>query len=180
VFGGLFHDLAESLTRDIISPVKRSIKGLDTLIAGFETEEMAKRLNPLLPDAMRKHIAFWTHDEFRNRFLDGRPHGQDEELPNREIDRLYGHEDVLDGRVLKACDDLAALMEADCSMRHGITSEDIEEGKRTLLARYKCVPSPAAEELSDDEKKERSMQADLRAYLSEPKHNLMTMFDYFA
>lgn len=31
-FGGLFHDLPEVLTRDIISPVKRSIEGLEDII----------------------------------------------------------------------------------------------------------------------------------------------------
>ena len=33
---GLFHDLPEVLTRDIISPVKRSVPGLDELIKKIE------------------------------------------------------------------------------------------------------------------------------------------------
>ena len=33
-FSGLFHDLPEVLTRDIVSPVKNSVKGLDSIIKG--------------------------------------------------------------------------------------------------------------------------------------------------
>lgn len=35
---GLFHDLPEILTRDIISPIKRSVKGLDEFIKKIEEE----------------------------------------------------------------------------------------------------------------------------------------------
>jgi putative hydrolase of HD superfamily len=41
-FGGLFHDLPEVLTKDIISPLKRSVKGLDELIKEYETYQMEK------------------------------------------------------------------------------------------------------------------------------------------
>ena len=39
---GLFHDLPEVLTRDIISPVKTSVEGLDDLIKDIEKRQVAK------------------------------------------------------------------------------------------------------------------------------------------
>lgn len=39
---GLFHDLPEVLTRDIISPIKRSIQGLDDLIKDIENVRLQK------------------------------------------------------------------------------------------------------------------------------------------
>ncbi|NLA05683.1 MAG: HD domain-containing protein, partial [Firmicutes bacterium] len=44
--GGLFHDLPEVLTRDIISPVKRSVEGLDELIKEIEQRQMEERIFP--------------------------------------------------------------------------------------------------------------------------------------
>ncbi|MCL2741815.1 MAG: HD domain-containing protein, partial [Oscillospiraceae bacterium] len=44
---GLFHDLAEIVTRDIISPVKHSSTEFDGLIKEYEREEMEKTVYPL-------------------------------------------------------------------------------------------------------------------------------------
>ena len=55
---GLFHDLPEVLTRDIISPVKRSVEGLSELIKGYEKERMDQEVYVLLPEK-------W-HAEFEN------------------------------------------------------------------------------------------------------------------
>ena len=41
---GLFHDLPEVLTRDIISPIKRSIQGLDDLIKDIEKRQVAEKI----------------------------------------------------------------------------------------------------------------------------------------
>ena len=43
-FTGLFHDLPEVLTRDIINPVKRSVEGLKELISDYEREEMERKI----------------------------------------------------------------------------------------------------------------------------------------
>ena len=40
--GGLWHDLPEVLTRDIISPIKRSVEGLDELIKDIEQRRWRK------------------------------------------------------------------------------------------------------------------------------------------
>jgi len=47
-FGGLFHDLLEVVTRDIISPVKRSSEKLDNLVTELEQQLAEKELFPFL------------------------------------------------------------------------------------------------------------------------------------
>ncbi|MBO1737038.1 HD domain-containing protein, partial [Barnesiella sp. GGCC_0306] len=61
---GLFHDLPEVLTRDIISPIKRSIQGLDDLIKDIEKRQVAEKLLPLLPHSWHEDILYFTEDEF--------------------------------------------------------------------------------------------------------------------
>ncbi|WP_462364068.1 HD domain-containing protein, partial [Pyramidobacter porci] len=66
-YGGLFHDLPEVLTRDIISPVKRSVKGLDELVKKLERRGVEENLFPLLPPAWRDDVLYMVMDEFENR-----------------------------------------------------------------------------------------------------------------
>ena len=69
---GLFHDLPEVLTRDIISPVKTSVEGLDDLIKDIEKRQVAEKLLPLLPWGWHEEIIYFTQNEFTNRvMLDG-------------------------------------------------------------------------------------------------------------
>ena len=63
-FTGLFHDLPEVLTRDIISPVKRSVEGLSDLIKGYEKEQMEKEVYGLIPEEWHPEIKMFTEDEF--------------------------------------------------------------------------------------------------------------------
>ncbi|MDR0198899.1 MAG: HD domain-containing protein, partial [Methanomassiliicoccaceae archaeon] len=49
-FTALFHDLPEVLTKDVISPIKRSIDGLDELLSEYEREMISSSLLPLLPE----------------------------------------------------------------------------------------------------------------------------------
>ncbi|MBQ9507296.1 MAG: HD domain-containing protein, partial [Clostridia bacterium] len=59
-FGGLFHDLPEVLTRDIISPVKASVEGLDDMIRLYEREAMEERVLPRRPPRwLRENRPSW-------------------------------------------------------------------------------------------------------------------------
>ena len=70
---GLFHDLPEVLTRDIISPVKRSVPGLDELIKRMEERMVAEKILPLLPYTWHEDILYYTQNEFSNRVrIDGK------------------------------------------------------------------------------------------------------------
>ena len=71
-FTGLFHDLPEVLTKDIISPIKTSVKGLEDIIKDYEEDQMKNRLLPLLPVSWRKEMRYFTQDEFENKIkIDG-------------------------------------------------------------------------------------------------------------
>lgn len=49
----LFHDLPESLTRDIISPVKYGIDGLHDIINDYEMKLINERILPFVPEGLR-------------------------------------------------------------------------------------------------------------------------------
>lgn len=67
--GGLFHDIPEVLTRDIVSPVKNSVIGLDELIKEIEDEQMESVLFPLIPDDWRSQISYYTSNEFSSKVV---------------------------------------------------------------------------------------------------------------
>ncbi|HOI82371.1 MAG: HD domain-containing protein [Thermovirgaceae bacterium] len=137
-FGGLFHDLPEVLTRDIISPVKRSVEGLEELIKEYENESMETRLLPLIPEGWRKELRYLTSDEFSNRARDPVTGNIISGLTLSEMNSNYNCEewDPVDGTVIDACDKLAAMVEAATSIRYGICPPALEEGRRDIFEKY--------------------------------------------
>ena len=111
-FTGLFHDLPEVLTRDIINPVKKSVEGLDELIKEYERSEMDKKIYKLIPEQWHGEIRMFTEHEFEN-------------MQNR------------DGELVKAADDLAAFIEAYLSVTNGIHNENLIIAMNNLKEKYK-------------------------------------------
>lgn len=111
-FTGLFHDLPEVLTRDIINPVKKSVKGLDELIKDYEIEEMEKKIYKLIPGRWQKDIRIFTEDEFSD-------------IRQRN------------GELVKGADDLAAFIEAYLALKNGIRNESLVYAKKKLASEYK-------------------------------------------
>ena len=136
-FGGLFHDLPEVLTRDIISPVKNSVEGLDDLIKEYERQAMEEKVYPLIPFEWRREIRYFTEDEFLNRIWPA-DNSSPQILHSEEIEETLNNDEhnPIDGRVIEACDKFSAFVEASLSMRTGITSPALDEAKRKLYARY--------------------------------------------
>lgn len=132
---GLWHDLPEVLTRDIISPIKRSIEGLDELIKEIEQRQMEEILLPLLPAAWHKDILNFTVNEFRNRIWDG----GELILLSGDIPAQYNADrySPVDGEVLEGCDHLAAFMEAWLSVQCGISSVHLTRVIDELPRQYK-------------------------------------------
>jgi putative hydrolase of HD superfamily len=116
-FTGLFHDLPEALTRDIISPVKRSVPGLDHMIKTYEHEEMQK-VYQLLPDTppMAKDMAMFTENEFE--------------------DVREGNQLLRDGELVQAADKFAAFIEAYEAIRNGSPSEELKEAQKSIRQDY--------------------------------------------
>lgn len=137
-FCALFHDLPEAVTRDIISPVKTATDGLPNIVKKIEDETVSKELAPLMEDYFSDELMYFTSDEFSNRIKgkDGKPvQVSFEELNEKYNDKKFS---PVDGRLVRIADHLSALMEADSSIRHGITSSHLEFGKKDMLERYKA------------------------------------------
>ena len=132
---GLFHDLAELLTRDIITPVKRSVDALPALIHEYEDEELRRKiLDPLdregcgiIRERLEYYLGLVTGSEFH-----------DTCVQNGGVTRIEGFEqlqaafnsdehDPKDGQLVKACDNLAAFIEAYASIHNGINSPHLYE-----------------------------------------------------
>ncbi|MDO5536612.1 MAG: HD domain-containing protein, partial [Desulfovibrionaceae bacterium] len=130
-FGGLFHDLPELLTRDIISPVKKSSESIARLIRDCEREELASRVFGPLDEAgeveftarLRYYLGLGADSEFCERV---QPAGGafTEIASYEELDARHNRdeENPLDGALVKACDTVSAFLEADYSVRNGISS----------------------------------------------------------
>ena len=133
---GLFHDLPEVLTRDIISPVKRSVDGLDELIKKIEERMIIDKILPLLPHSWHQDILYYTQNEFKNKVI---VNGKEVLTTIEEISEKYNKPGfhAIDGSVLKGCDNLAAFVEVWLSRRYGITSPHLEAGELGLREQYK-------------------------------------------
>jgi putative hydrolase of HD superfamily len=133
---GLFHDLPEVLTRDIISPVKRSIEGLGELIKLYEKEQMEKEVYGSIPVDWHGEMRMFTEDEFSNSAT------VNQEIVKLDSDRitLDFNDDIYnprDGELVKASDDLAALVEAYVAIGNGIKSKDLDDSRRSIKEKYR-------------------------------------------
>jgi len=135
-FAALFHDLPEVLTRDITSPVKAAVEGLEDIIKEYERLQVEEKLLPLLPPAWHRELRYFTEDEFSNRIIEG-DHVR-AGLSTDELNRQYNSAiwEPVDGEIIRCCDHLAAFIEASLSIKHGITSKHLQEGKRRLSEKY--------------------------------------------
>jgi len=138
-FAALFHDLPEVLTRDIVSPVKTSVAGLDSVIKEYEHIQMEEKIMPLIPSSWHDEFRYFVDDEFSNRVrVDGVVRN---DLSFQDIQGHYNRDefDAVDGVILKACDHFAAFVEASLSVQHGITARPLEECRAALPERYRDV-----------------------------------------
>jgi putative hydrolase of HD superfamily len=136
-FGGLFHDLPEAVTRDIISPVKMSSEEFKNLIQDIEADLADKEILPLIEPSWRDEIKYFTRDEFNNKYLneDGiicRAESTDE-MNEKYNDDKYN---PIDGQLIRAADQLAAYLEAWSSLKLGIKAEDLASALENIKTKY--------------------------------------------
>ncbi len=134
-FTGLFHDLPEVLTRDIISPVKRSVGGLEELIKEYEKEQMEKEVYALIPQLWHREMKMFTENEFSSIV---EINGRYQNTASEEITRKFNRDEYnpRDGELIKATDDLAAFIETFLALENGIKSNELKEGHSILHAKY--------------------------------------------
>jgi len=137
-FTGLFHDLPEVLTKDIISPVKRAATGLDRFVKDFEREEMERRIYgpELIPKAWQPEMRMFTEDEFVSKVtIDGHVR----HTTSDAITASYNNDryNPVDGELVKAADDLAAFMEAYLALQNGISNSQLQTAVREKKRLYR-------------------------------------------
>ena len=111
-YSGLFHDLPEVLTKDVISPIKENVSGLAAILEEYEHDLVESTIMPLLKEEWRDGFRHMVYEPFT-----------DVDLPG------FGRRNGTD---LKACDLMAAYMEANISRRYGISSNTLLEGERGI------------------------------------------------
>jgi putative hydrolases of HD superfamily len=136
-FGGLFHDLPEAVTRDIISPVKRSAKGLDSYLKEVERLFVEKEVFPLIDPKWEWEIKYFTENEFHNKIVEKGIIAPN--VSSDEIDKKYNSDSYkpIDGEIIKCADELSAYIEAYKTNRMGITSEAIVACLYEIKDKYK-------------------------------------------
>jgi putative hydrolase of HD superfamily len=134
-FTGLFHDLPEVLTRDIISPVKRSIEGLSDLIKEYEKEQMEHEVYSLIPRAWHADIKRFTEDEFNSIVT---VNGEILKVSSDTINDCYNDDQFnpRDGELVKASDSLAAFIEASVAIRNGSPSQGLVEARLSIRSKF--------------------------------------------
>ncbi|MCR4953329.1 MAG: HD domain-containing protein [Treponema sp.] len=135
-FSALFHDLPESVTRDIISPVKQATDDLPMIVKKIEDEIVNKELIPLMAPFYVDEVLYYTSDEFSDRIMNSQ--GKIKQVSWEDLNEKYNSEEFnpVDGRLVRICDHLSALMEADISIKHGITSIHLAGGREGMLNHY--------------------------------------------
>lgn len=138
-FGGIFHDIPEIATRDIISPVKNFSKDFEMLIKEIEQSLAEKEIYPLLEDNMREEIKYFTQDEFKNKIYSNEK--TIDNLSVSDLNEKYNEDcfNPIDGEVIKAADRLSSFLEAWYSMKFGVKNDEFADSMEAIKLRYKDV-----------------------------------------
>ena len=134
-FTGLFHDLPEVLTRDIVHPVKKSIGGLDGLIKEYEKERMEEEVYGLIPESWHGEMKMFTEIEFMSIVT---INGKKENKKSDEISKYFNLDayNPRDGEIIEAVDHLSAFIEAYLALANGMKAKDFESTKTNLKQDY--------------------------------------------
>jgi putative hydrolase of HD superfamily len=135
-WGGLFHDLPEAVTRDIISPVKTSSQELDDLIKNLESELAENEIYPLIEPEWVEELKYFAVDEFSNKILaDNKILAG---LTTNELNENYNKNkfNPIDGQLIRAADRLAAFMEVWNSCLAGIKTTDMSTAAHKIMEDY--------------------------------------------
>ena len=120
--------------RDIISPVKYGIEGLNEIISEYEMRLIDEKILPFVPENFRDEFSYilgirmkegkFIKNEFENRICEKKPLHHEGTMENVNEDKF----NAIDGKALKFCDKLAAFFEAGISISYGVKSNELIEG----------------------------------------------------
>jgi len=142
-YAGLFHDIPELLTRDIISPVKSSVEGIGDLIREYEGKELERRLFSILDrsvytdlvERLSYFLGIEVGSEFESTIIQD---GATRIVTWDQLQGEYNHNEFCpkDGRMLKICDHLAAFLEAYTALSNGITNAHLQQALWRIRTLY--------------------------------------------
>ena len=147
-FSALFHDLPEAVTRDILSPVKQATDELPSIVKNIEDEIVRKELLPLMEDFYRDELMYFTNDEFENRIIIPQLNQEDDKTSKYDYTlQRVSFEDLnekfnedkycpIDGKLVRLADHISAFVEADSSIKFGITSAHLVQGRENIKKSY--------------------------------------------
>lgn len=138
----LMHDFLESLTRDIISPVKNSSPELIKEIARIEEEILNNHLLTKFSGKYKDKLSSLLTDEFKDRSI---------EDPKIVDFASIAEDKKIDGSIVQAIDYYAALLEAHQSIDLGISSHHLAGAIANLYHSFKSKESKFSDrEIYDD------------------------------
>lgn len=133
-FTGMFHDLPEVFTRDIISPLKTNIPGLGDLIKVIEREEMNKKFKRLIPECLREELFYFVDEEFLDFTVrDGKVVEHKESIVEEYNKDSFNPRD---GTIVRLADHLGAYIEADMALNNGSTASEFIKAKEKIKDIY--------------------------------------------
>ena len=132
-FTGIFHDLPEVVTRDIITPVKRSVPGMVEEIHRIERELAERDIYPHIKNSWIPEIKYFTQDEFNYKT------NQDKSLEWSNFNANFNFDKYspVDGPLIKVADDFSAFIEAYKSVNYGISTIDLVNAMESCRYKYK-------------------------------------------
>ncbi len=150
-WGGIFHDLPEAVTRDIIRPLKEFVPGMPEEVKRIEKKMVAEEIRPHLEPEWIDELEYYTEDEFKSkiRLEEGvRMVTSDEINDNFDSNEF----DPYDGELIKAADSFSAFLEAWSSQVYGVKSAELREAMTKIKDGYsnKSVAGIALNELYVD------------------------------
>ena len=131
-FTALFHDLPEALTRDIITPVKTGVQGLDKILKEYENMLIEEKILPMLSKYIQPELKIILTDEFANKIIKNNSY----EIIS-QVDENFKNSAGIDGSLIKAADHFGAFTEAMMSIKHGIKSTELKNAIKFLSKKYK-------------------------------------------
>ncbi len=145
-FSGLFHDIPELLTRDIISPVKSSVKRIGDLIKEYELKELESKIFSTLEQGgyfeLSKRLKYFLGVDVGSEFTSTiSRNGDTREVTWEQLQTSYNSDewDPKDGFMLKICDDLAAFIEAYTATRNGISNDQLQQAQWNIRKKYQQI-----------------------------------------
>ena len=115
------------------------------IVKKIEDEIVRNELVPLMESFYVNEILYFTNDEFQNRILVNGLGGEKmtESVSWEDLNESFNSDEFcpVDGKTVRLADHLSALIEADSSIKYGITSRHLVSGRDGTMKLYLQNPT---------------------------------------